>query len=102
MEGLPTKDTPKAHIGLPHQHTPGMERPPGKVGLGMGQKHPYSRKHLLGFLFLPVAGEEGCFWKPPQRPTTVDGPLLSKMLLLAHFSAVFYGEQRGKPREPNK
>lgn len=47
------------------------------------------------------AGEEGCFWKPPQRPTTVDGPRLSTTLLLAHCSAVFWGN-RGKPREPGK
>lgn len=83
-----------SHTGLPHQHTGGMGRPPRKVGPGMGQKRPNSRKHHLGFLFLPIAGEEGCFWKPPQRPTTVDGPLLSTRLLLAHSSAVFCGEQR--------
>lgn len=82
------------HTGLPHQHTGGMGRPPGNMGPGIGQKRPNSRKHLLGFLFLPIAGEEGCFWKPAQRPTTVDELLLSTRLLLAHSSAVFCGEQR--------
>lgn len=90
-----------SHTGLPHQHTGGMGRPPRKVGPGMGQKRPNSRKHHLGFLFLPIAGEEGCFWKPPQRPTTVDGPLLSTRLLLAILLLCFVGN-RGKPGEPNK
>lgn len=69
-------------------------RPHGRAGPGMGQTNPDSREHLLGFLFLPVAGEDGCFQKPPQRPTTVEGPLLRSMLLLAHCLAVFCGEQR--------
>ena len=63
------------------------------MGSGVGWKGPHSREHLLGSLFLPTAGKEGCFWKPPQRPTTVDGPLLSTMLLLAHCS-VFCGQKR--------
>lgn len=69
-------------------------RPQGRAGPGMEQMNPDSRKHLLGFLFLPVAGEDGCFQKPPQRPATVEGPLLRSMLLLAHCLAVFCGEQR--------
>lgn len=95
--------SPKTHR-LPHQPMGGMGRPQGKVGPGIGQKHPHSRKHLLGFLFLLIAGEEGCFWKPPQRPTTVDGPLLSTMLLLAHssfFCCVLWGTEGNPGNQTN-
>lgn len=82
---------------LPHLQRGVRRSPQGRAGPGMGQLNPDSRKHLLGFVFLPVAGEDGCFQKPPQSPATVEGPPLRSMLLLAHCLAAFCGGTEGSP-----
>ena len=78
---------------VPHQLTGGMLSLQGKGGVWCGVEGPTFKGASSGILVSANSWKGRMLQKPPQRPTMVDGPLLSMMLLLAHCS-VFCGKQR--------